>query len=118
MLSSLDKVMNALLTVTDEVYHYKAPEESTRYVVWAEEMEVAALNADNYKPGQTIEGSIDLYTKNEDDPWIQNIPDALNAARIGWELNSVQYEDETRFIHYEWVFRVKQSYGDMEVSGA
>lgn len=111
MLSSLEAVMNALLTVTNDVYHYTAPADSTRYIVWAEEMEVASLEADNYKPGQTIEGSIDLFTKNEDDAWIEAVPDALNFARIGWELNSVQYEDETRFIHYEWLFRVKQDYG-------
>lgn len=112
MLSSLESVMNALLTVTDEVYHYTAPADSKRYIVWAEDDEVAALVADNYKPGQTIEGTIDLYTKDEDDLWIQSVPDALNAARIGWSLNSVQYEDETRFIHYEWLFHVRQSYGD------
>lgn len=117
MLSSLNGVMDALLTVTDKVYHYTAPADSTRYIVWAEDMEVASLNADNWKPGQTIEGTIDLYTKDEDDAWIVAVPNAMNAARIGWELNSVQYEDETRFIHYEWLFRVKQSYGNMEVSG-
>ena len=97
MLSSLNQVMNALLTVSDSVYHYSAP--------------VTSIEADNWKPGQTIEGTIDLYTKDEDDAWIAEIPDALNTARIGWMLNSVQYEDETRFIHYEWVFRVLQSYG-------
>ena len=112
MLSSLEQVMNALLTVTEEVYHYTAPEDSTRYIVWAEDLEVASLEADNWKPGQTIEGTIDLYTKDEDDAWINSIPDALNAARIGWTLNTVQYEDETRFIHYEWLFRVLQGYGN------
>ena len=112
MLSSLETLMNALLTVTEEVYHYTAPADSVRYIVWAEDNEVAALEADNYKAGQTIEGTIDLYTKDEDDSWIQSVPDALNTARIGWSLNSVQYEDETRFIHYEWLFRVRQSYGD------
>lgn len=112
MLSSLETVMNALLTVTEDVYHYTAQEDSTRYIVWAEDMEVASLEADNWKPGQTIEGTVDLYTKDEDDAWINGIPDALNAARIGWTLNTVQYEDETRFIHYEWLFRVLQSYGN------
>lgn len=117
MLSSLNAVMSALLTVTEEVYHYTAPADSTRYIVWAEDSEIASLEADNYKPGQTIEGTIDLYTTNEDDAWIVDVPNALNAARIGWSLNSVQYEDETRFIHYEWLFRVKQSYDYMEIPG-
>lgn len=113
MLSSLESVMNALLTVSSSnVYHYKAPANSTRYIVWAEDSEFADLLTDNWKPGQTIEGTIDLFTKNEDDTFISDIPTALNKARIWWSLNSVQYEDETRFIHYEWLFRVRQNYGD------
>lgn len=116
MLSSLENVMNALLTVsTTSVYHYTAPAGSNRYIVWAEDSEYSALVADNYKPGEVIEGTIDLFTKDEDDTFIGEIPVALNAARIGWELNSVQYEDETRFIHYEWLFRVRQYYGNDQV---
>ena len=118
MLSSLENVMNALLTVsTDSVYHYTAPANSTRYIVWAEESEVENFVADNWKPGGTIEGTIDLYTKDEDDDFIPQIPQALNSAGIAFELYSVQYEDETRFIHYEWVFRVRQDYGNDRISG-
>lgn len=112
MLSSLETVMNALLTVTDNVGHYTAWDDSDRYIVWAEDTEVASLEADNYKPGQTIEGTIDYFTRTEDDENIGLIPQALNHAGVGWELNSVQYEDDTRFIHYEWLFRVRQSYGN------
>lgn len=112
MLPSLEAVMNALLTVTDNVGHYTAWDDSDRYIVWAEDGESAELLADNYKPGNTIEGTIDYFTKTEDDVNIKLIPQALNNARIWWRLNSVQYEDETRFIHYEWLFRVRQGYGD------
>lgn len=112
MLSCLEAVKNALLTVTENVGHYTAWDDSDRYIVWAEDMEVAAMNTDNYKGGQTIEGTIDYFTRDEYDENIEKIQLALNAARIGWELNSVQYEDETRFIHYEWLFRVRQMYGD------
>ncbi len=115
MLNSLEAVMNALLTVTDNVGHYTAWDDSDKYIVWAEDSESAELLVDNYKPGQTIEGTIDYFTKSEDDENIERIPKALNNAKIWWRLNSVQYEDETRFIHYEWLFRVKQDYGDVEV---
>lgn len=111
MLSSLEAVKTALLTVTEKVYHYKAPANSTRYIVWAEDSEISSLETDNYKGYQTIEGTIDLFTKDQADAWTEAVPEALNAARIGWSLNSVQYEDETRFIHYEWLFRVRQGYG-------
>lgn len=112
MLSSLEELKAVLLTVSENFGHYEALDTSQPYGVWAEDGETANLDADNYKTGQTIEGTIDWFTKNEDDQVITAIPNALNAARIGWELGSVQYEDETGYIHYEYIFRVRQSYGD------
>lgn len=112
MLSSLEKVKETLASITPNVGHYTAWQRKPPYVVWAEDSEVQDLNTDNFKAGQTIEGTIDLFTKEEDDPLIEDIPVALNAAGIGWSLNSVQYEDETRLIHYEWLFRVMQMYGN------
>ena len=111
MLSSLEEVKNALLTVSQNVGHFKAWETNDSYIVWAEDTEVEALNTDDYKSGQTIEGTIDLFTRSETDPAIEGIPNALNKARIGWVLNSVQYEDDTRYIHYEWLFHARQTYG-------
>lgn len=121
MLSSLEQVKAALLTVTStDVYHYEAYQKPDRYIVWAEDSEYSEHLADDYKIGQTIEGTIDLFTKTEDDSFISDIPNALNREHIWFFLNSVQYEDETRYIHYEWLFRVKQEWsdGDVEVSGA
>ena len=117
MLSCLEKVKEALLTVTENCDHYEAVDETDRYIVWAEDGDSAALLSDNYVAGQTVEGTIDYFTKDEDDVNISAIPLALNRARIWWSLNSVQYEDETEFIHYEWLFRVKQEWsnGNMEV---
>lgn len=110
MLSSLETVMNALLTVTENVGHYTAWNDKDKYIVWAEDSEYSSLKADNYVPVEIIEGTIDYFTKDEDDENIGKIPQALNAAGVGWSLNSVQYEDETRFIHYEWLFRVRQHF--------
>lgn len=117
MLPCLETVMDALLTVTENVGHYTAYDNSDRYIVWAEDGESAEFLADNSKPGNTIEGTIDYFTKTEDDENIGLIPQALNRAGVWWRLNSVQYEDETRFIHYEWLFRVKQNYGDDTSNG-
>ena len=115
MLSSLEVVKNALLTVTDNVGHYKAWDDSDRYIVWAEDDEPYDLQTDGYKAGQTIEGTIDYFTRDEDDENIGLIPQALNHAGIWWKLNSVQYEDETQFIHCEWLFRVRQHYDNSPV---
>lgn len=112
MLSCLTEVMEALLTVTTNVGHYRAIEKTDKFIVWAEDMEYDNLGADNYKAFQTIEGTIDYFTTDEDDENLEKIPLALNKARIWWSLNSVQYEDETKFKHYEWLFRVRHEWGD------
>lgn len=106
MLSQLEKVKDALLTVTDNVGHYEALTKTDQYIVWAEDKEGSSVEGDNYKLEQSIQGTIDYYTKNEDDPNVEAIQTALKAARIAFYLNSVQYEDETQYIHHEWVFEV------------
>ena len=55
---------------------------------------------------QAIEGTIDYFTRTEYDPNFEKIQEVLSEAEISYRLNSVQYEDETGYIHYEWVFQV------------
>ena len=89
-----------------EVFHYYALHPSDRYVVWAEDGEGAELAADNQKIGQVLSGTIDFFTKTEQDPATEEIQRALADAEISYSLNSVQYEEETRYLHYEWRWEV------------
>lgn len=52
---------------------------------------------------QGIRGSIDLYATDASTAWPRTVQDAINGY-VAWRLNSVQYEDDTRLVHYEWVF--------------
>lgn len=117
-MSCLEQVRDALLTVTENCGHYEAVNETDRYIVWAEDNEFNDFSVNNFKNGQTVEGTIDYFTKHEDDENIEKIPLALNKAKIYWKINSIQYEEETQFIHYEWVFRVRQMYGEDGDQGA
>ena len=63
-------------------------------------------HADNTKAEQVLVLTIDYYTLTEYDAMIDSIQDALNDARIAWKLNSFQYEDETKLLHYEWLCEV------------
>ena len=107
MLSCLDRVRDALLSVTENVGHYEAMEQADKYCVWAEGREAGNIQSDNKKEGQTIEGTIDYFTKDDDDAAPDAFQSAFNAAGFAWTLNQVQYEEETRYIHYEWLFRVE-----------
>lgn len=102
---SLNDLRDALVTLTDKVYHYTAPSQMTvPYLVWAEDTRID-LEADNRHVEAGVEGTIDLFTPNEDDPLMTAVPALLNDLPIGWYQSSVQYEQDTGLIHYEWVWR-------------
>lgn len=90
------------------IYHYTRPKDIAKHwVTWQEDGEGESSDADNVKTYQQVHGTIDLFTRTEYDPLVDEIQEALNAAEhVGWVLNSVQYEDETNLIHYEWGFNI------------
>ena len=91
------------------VYHYHRParENLKRYVIWAEDGESDSQMANNHKVQQQLHGTIDLYTTIEFDTWADRIQEQLDAAAgTTWMLDSVQYEDATGLIHFEWSFTV------------
>ena len=88
------------------VYHYFKVGTEDKYIVWAEDGEGSSIHADDRKENQSIQGTIDYFTKTEYDPIVQLIQDKLNSADISWRLNSVQHEYDTGYIHYEWIFEI------------
>lgn len=102
----LETVKNALVAVTAKTYHYTAPDnEAAPYIVWAEDAGIQ-LASNNAHGESGYQGTIDFYTKTENDPLMPAIVVSIENAGIAYYLNSVQYEEETRLIHYEWVFEV------------
>ena len=99
-------IPDTLKTVSDNVSHYEAFKKEDKYIVWAEDSEGSSVEGDDQKTNQSIQGTIDYYTKEDMDPKVDEIQKALVDACISFYLNSVQYEDETGYIHYEWVFEV------------
>lgn len=102
----LSRVKNALTPLSDKVYHYKRPADIAGAILWAEDAEDGSFHAGNHLAEQQIHGTVDYYTKVEFDPMCDSIQGALESSRIPWDLSSVQYEDETGLIHFEWDFWV------------
>lgn len=96
----------AFAELTDNCYHYYRPLKNLPAIIWAEDTEATSFHSNNIKSCQNIQGTVDLYTKTEFDPLADRIQDTLQRLTNGWSLNSVQYEDETRTIHMEWVWEV------------
>ena len=106
MISKIRKIQEILKTVSDNVWHYEAMKKDGNYIVWEEDAEGNRISADNKKSESSIQGTIDYFTKEDMDPMVDRIYNALREAGIAFYLNSVQYEDETGYIHYEYVWEV------------
>lgn len=106
MHEKLYQVKNALLSVPCNLFHYYAVKKPDKYIVWAENGEASSLEADGQKQDQVIGGYIDYFTKEDNDPNVALIQEALASAEIAFSLNDVAYEEETKYIHYAWKFEV------------
>lgn len=101
----LERVKTALAGLTDRCYHYTAAKNAKApYIVWAEDSETNLCGEGSKVLERAVQGTVDLFTRSENDPLMVQIPEALNRGGTIHYLNSVQYEDETGLIHYEWVF--------------
>ncbi len=99
-----EKIVQAHLAVTSEVSHQERMK-SSRYFVWQEE-KPNDFSADNRHCERIMTGTTDLFTKMEFDPWVEQLGKSFDDFGISWELNSIQYEKDTGFTHYEWVWSV------------
>lgn len=108
MISQLTQIRDALTSIEGlTVYHYWHPRLNPPYCIWAEDGEGDSLHTGNHKSEQVITGTIDYFTKTDLDETVDLIQNALNTLEnCGWMLNSVQFENETNLIHYEWSFEI------------
>lgn len=108
-LPEVENVFSAVLP--DATFHYHADSKLDQYAVWAEDGQADASYADNHMDEMVLEGTIDYYTRIEDDPLVKEFQKAMNKADMSWGLNSIQYEEKTGYIHYEWVWQVGDTVG-------
>ena len=100
-----EKIIAAHIAVTDQVSH-GGRMRSERYFVWQEDG-ADDLVSDGIHGESAVTGSTDLFTKQEFDPWKEELEAAMDACDgISWELNSIQLEEETGYWHYEWRWSV------------
>lgn len=104
-MSWYERIVEVHTAVTQAVSHGHRLK-SDRYFVWQEDGS-DDLHADNRHIEKAVTGTTDLFTKREFDPWREQFETELDKAPgIVWELNSIQYEHDTGFWHYEWVWSV------------
>lgn len=102
-----EKIIAAHTAVTNSVSHGERLQ-ADRYFVWTEDGSNDFL-ADGIHAEKAVSGSTDLFTKKEFDPWREEFETALDKVPgIVWELKSIQFEEDTKFWHYEWVWTVSE----------
>ena len=95
-------IKTALLTLTPEVYHYFARANNRMaYVVWQEDS-TQNFYGDNRTAEHGWSMSVDLFTKTENDPLMESIPELFDGLGVPYRVESVDYEDDTEYIHVTW----------------
>lgn len=106
-MKSLEALKNALESILPgSVSRYEAHKQEAPYIVLAEDTQADSVWSDDGMTEQAIEGTIDLYTKDENDPLCLKIQLALNSIKCSYRYNSTQYERDTKLIHHEWVWEI------------
>lgn len=75
------------------------------YGVYAEDG-AEDFSADGHHAEKATECTVDLFTRDDSQTPKQTIENALEAFNAPWYLNTVQFEDDTGYIHYEWIVTV------------
>ena len=60
-------------------------------------------------------GYVDFFTRSRTRDEQRTIENALRSLGIAWQLQSIQFEPDTGFIHYEW--RFTDTNGNADVQG-
>lgn len=102
----MDELITALNATELSFAHYgwsHAPDGD--YGIYAEEG-ANDLIAGNTHVETVIRLTVDYFTRDDTQTPKTTIEAALNSIFCAWYLNSVQYESESGYIHYEWVVEV------------
>lgn len=64
-----------------------------------------ALRAGDKLAEKVPEGTIDWFTRSPASTMPGQVESLLDRLGASWYLNSVQYEDDTGLLHWEWVWQ-------------
>ena len=102
----IQKLKDSLKGVGPPVYENWALKAKTPYIVWL--MNGGRdLKANGKTQEQAISGTVHLFERAAaKETLFADVQKALNAAECAFSLSSIQNEQETGLIHYEWSWEV------------
>lgn len=102
----MDELLNALIEATHydfALYAWNHAPDSDYGVVSLDSGE--DLVCDNKHVEKGLSGYVDYFTRDATSTPKDAIESVLNGF-CAFRLNSVQFEDDTEYIHYEWVVKL------------
>ena len=104
----MDELIKALDKTGLKFAHFgwsKAP--SGDYGVYAEDG-ANDLVAGNLHVEKVLQGTVDYFTRDDSGTPKRTIEAAMDSVPVAWYLNSIQFEPDSGYIHYEWVFEAME----------
>lgn len=102
---NLKKINDMHRSLGCPTFHYWRPVKGEQHwCIWYEEGEANSFHGDDHKAEQNIQGRTHVYTHVEYDPVLDSVQGMLDELCLSWALNSVQFEENTNTIHYEWIW--------------
>lgn len=103
MLENLENALRGTGLAFEHFGWSKAP--AGDYGVYAED------GANDFEAGdvhaeQALVGTVDYFTRDASGACREIIEAALESSGCAWALNSIQFEADTGYIHWEWTFEV------------
>lgn len=74
--------------------------------VFTRAIDVDVIYAPKHKDGYETPPPEQLYSYFSHNPKKEAVEAALERVRCAWFLNSVQFESDTGFVHFEWVVEI------------
>lgn len=87
-------------------YAWQNAPQTSSYGVISLDMQKSALWADGRRNEHTLEGSVDLFERGTPRADFALVDAVMQESGLPFRLNSIQYEEDTGLLHYEWVFEV------------
>ena len=85
-------------------YHYQAPDACPpHYLVWSEDDRLD-LEAGNVHAEKAWQGTADLFTTIDFDPFADAIESVLEDNGLWWSYEGTDYEEDTGLIHHQWLW--------------
>ena len=102
----MQELKNALLATGYPFAHFAWSHAPTgTYGIYGEDGE-NRLAGDNRTVEKAMVVYVALFTKDDSGEPMNKVETALQSIPCAWYLNTVQFEENTGYIHYEWAVEV------------